>query len=171
MTRRARSLSIPLVCGLVLALGLTTVNFRVVSARTTSATVWLWDAVGIAVPEGIRTIPLRIHNLGFPAYAFISTRDGRVALIAHLDFYSPHSSGFFNVREATTSRPFLLNGMPAWRKADGAYVRFNVRLPKPKGCSIQEYALLVFARGDEQAARMATTFRPKRPYRCLTWVP
>lgn len=163
----ARLLTLSVLCSLVVCC--TTIAGANQQAGTAgSSTVELWDALVINIPKDIdaRVIayPLRVAD-----YVFLSSKDGRTALTIHIN--ADPNVDFFSPRDIASSQQLLLNGMPAWQKPDGPFTQMDVRPPKPKGCLFQDYMLLVFVRGDQEAEAMAMSLRAKQPYPCLSAFP
>ena len=151
----------------VLAVGLLSGSCETTGRAEVTTTTNLWDQLQIKVPDTVGTGELR-HILAPESYVFVAS-DGHVALI--IDYSSSFMAGGgnpFSSHDLAARRPILLNGMLTWRKINGPYILMDVKLPRPKGCTVQGYAFLAFARGDQQASTMASTLKPVSPFPCIT---
>jgi len=165
MVRHARS-----ICSLIVACYLAAIISKpamgqspIHNGELIPGTSAMWGALIIDVPEGVAGFPIP-YVLMQPGYVFFE--DWRATLTVHIS--DPQALNWFSAAEIAKSRKIVINGMPSWQEESGVYTRISVKLPKPAGCSVQIYALLVFVSGDADAERMASSIRPKRPFPCLS---
>lgn len=123
----------------------------VANAKAVARAALLAGGTAITVPLDVTSE--RIASFEASMYIFVSGSDGRAVLVIH--FAPPTAGSFFNAHEMAGVQPFLLNGLHAWRRSEGAYVQIDVKLPT----CFPTHALLVFAKGDQGADRMVSTFR------------
>lgn len=138
---------------------------------TSSAPTLLWHSLLITLPKGI--VAIHDDDLLEPRYyKFTVLKTRLVPLTARLGTYvDPGGGNFFSRRDLAKSAPIILNGMHAWRKTASLYSLIDLKLPKPKGCAVQYYVLLIFMRADLQAQRLVQSLQSKRPYPCLSSIP
>lgn len=130
-------------------------------------TVSVMKALIVTVPSDMLMGRLVLPRwLAWQPYVFYALGNERPAVTVRIDILDD-PDGFFDTFRG--SQKFDLNGMHAWWKATGAYVRFDVKLPQPKGCRANAgaWALVIYPLRDAQAKRVALSIRPMHPFPCL----
>jgi len=137
-----------------------------------ASTAVLWGIATITVPGNMDFFdanpPPGLGVLNHEeVYVFISEPIGYTALTAQfIDAADPLPPPLGAIKKS-----LQVNGLPAIREDGLLYSRIVVSLPPPKGCSVRNYIMLVFTRGDAAAERFAKSLRLKPNFPCLNAVP
>lgn len=140
------------------------------AAQSLECTHVLWSSVLVDIGPTIRIEEIK-NAVAPTTYVFSSMVDGRAVLISRLGTPADRMGGdFFNDSDKRHSRHVIIHKMEAWRRDEAIYTRIDVKLPRAAACPNQEYMLIVYARADQEASRIASSMRPQEPYPC-SWVP
>lgn len=121
------------------------------------------------IPSDVYVNKSTPYNLGFPVYRFRMARNKKYILTLQID--DRDEPGFLSPSEIRRAQSFRLHGMQAWRRDRGGTVEVQIRLPKPRGCAVQYFALYEFQASVKVADHIVNSSSPKRPYRCENAVP
>lgn len=128
----------------------------------------LWGAVTVRVPTGTHK-EFQPENLGFGEYRLNESSRPEHVLTIRYDVLGAY--GFLKPKEMAKSRAISINGLKARRFVGNSTVSLQIKLPKPRGCAAQFYALARYHVGDHWSARIVHTLSILRPFHCPTALP